>query len=336
MRKGDSIKYLAVIIIVLNATLSVSQIQYQERLPQDIFDVAAPSARVTGAPGDMAYLERNCRAIATDNLRQRIVNTAIQEWSYFGYALYDLTHTRDDNPDYRKRPWTRPRIDYNEAIRVADSIAGYWSSTPESAWILGRQNQYWLDRGAGSRWRDPWSAAFISWIMCESGLGDNRRFRRAIAHHSYIDQAIRARNDNESLSAYVAYDSGELPIEPGDLLCRGMRPNYKSLAARQLQMGVGARTHCDIVVKLDADNNQIMLIGGNVCGWVRLKLLPADINDNGYLEAAPYDSRRIFAHLKLQADSIPNNAFELSPSIQSLSCQEQGSLSRVVDSLNCS
>ena len=111
MRKGDSIKYLAVIIIVLNATLSVSQIQYQERLPQDIFDVAAPSARVTGAPGDMAYLERNCRAIATDNLRQRIVNTAIQEWSYFGYALYDLTHTRDDNPDYRRRPWTRPRID---------------------------------------------------------------------------------------------------------------------------------------------------------------------------------------------------------------------------------
>ena len=102
MRKGDSIKYLAVIIIVFNAAIISAQLQYQERLPQDIFDVAAPSARVTGAPGDMAYLERNCRAIATDNLRQRIVNTAIQEWSYFGYALYDLTHTRDDNPDYRR------------------------------------------------------------------------------------------------------------------------------------------------------------------------------------------------------------------------------------------
>ena len=336
MRTSNSIKCLVLVIIVFNAAIISAQLQYQERLPQNIFDVAAPSTRVSGVPGDMVYLQRDCRTIDSDNLRQRIVNTAIQEWSYFGHALYDLTHTRDDNPEYRRRPWIRPRIDNNEAIRVADSIAGYWSSTPDSAWILERQNQSWDARGAGSRWRDPWSAAFISWVMCESGLGDNRRFRRAIAHHSYIDQAIRARNDNESLSAYVAYDSGELAIQPGDMLCRGMRPNYQSLAARESQMGVGARTHCDIVVKLDSENNQIMLIGGNVRGWVRLKLLPADINDNGYLEAVPYNGRRIFAHLKLQADPIPNNALELSPSIQSLSCQEQGSLSRIVNSSNCS
>ena len=322
--------------ILANASFSIAQLQYQDRLPREVFDVVAPSTRVTGAPGDMAYLERDCRAISTNNLRTRIVNTAVQEWAYFGHAVYDLTHTRDDNPDYQRRPWTRPRIDSGAAIRVADSIAGYWSSTPDSAWILERQNQSWDSRGAGSRWRNPWSAAFISWVMCESGLGDNRRFRRAIAHHSYIDQAIRARDDNESLSAYVAHDTGNLESEPGDMLCRGMRPNYRSLEARRSQMGVGARTHCDIVVKLDADHDRIMVIGGNVRGWVRLKLLPADINAEGLLAPVPYNGRQIFAHLKLQADSIPNNALEQSPSVQSLSCVEQSDLSHIVDSPDCS
>ncbi|NKB32769.1 MAG: DUF2272 domain-containing protein [Pseudomonadales bacterium] len=329
-------KWTLLASIVCNFTFSFAQLQYQERLSQDVFDVAAPSTRVSGTPGSMAYLEQDCRSISTDNLRQRIVNTAIQEWAYFGYTVYDLTHTRDDNPNYSRQRWTRPRIDSNEAVRVADSIAGYWSSTPNSAWIFERQNQSWDSRGAGSRWRNPWSAAFISWVMCESGLGDPRRFRRAIAHHSYIDQAIRARDDNETLAAYVAHDAGEQVIEPGDMLCRGSRPNYQSLEARRSQMGVGARTHCDIVVKLDADKKQIMLIGGNVRGWVRLKLLPAEINEEGLFATVPYNGRQIFAHLKLRADSVPENVLEQSPSVQSLSCDEQVRLSTIVDSPRCS
>lgn len=336
MKFREILNGLFLVGILGNISFSYAQLQYQERLAQQDFDVVAPSSRVTGSPGEMSYVEQDCRVLATDQLRQRIVNTAVQEWAYFGYTVYDLTHTRDDNPNYRRRPWTRPRVDSSEAVRVADSIAGYWSSTPDSAWILERQNQSWETNGAGSRWRNPWSAAFISWVMCESGLGDQRRFRRAIAHHSYIDQAIVARDDNESSSAFVAYDSGEQEIEPGDMLCRGARPNYQSISARRSQLGVGARTHCDIVVKLDADNNQIMVIGGNVRAWVRLKLLPADLNAAGHLEPVPYNGRRIFAHLKLQAESVPTNVLEHAPSVQSLSCTEQGVLAGIVDSPNCS
>jgi hypothetical protein len=335
-------KFSVVVRCLLSTSLLLScgfihaQSQYLDRLSIDVLDVEAPSSRVSGTPGDMAYVERDCRSIPVENLRNRIVNTAIQEWAYFGYSVYDLTHTRDDNPNYLRQRWRRPSIDPAEAMRVADSIAGYWSSTPDSAWILERQNQSWNSRGAGSRWRNPWSAAFISWVMCESGLGDPQKFRRAIAHHSYIDQAITAKEDNESSSAYVAYDTGEQKIEPGDMLCRGSRPNYESLAARREQLGVGARTHCDIVVKLDPDNKGIMLIGGNVRGWVNLKLLPADVNDAGVLEPVAYNGRRIFAHLKLQANSVPNNAFEQSPTLQSLTCEQQSSFARIVNSTDCS
>ena len=269
----------------------------------------------------MVYSERSCRApLPTAEIRSRIVNTAVQEWAYFGYNIQDLTQTRESDPNYRPQRRRRTPIDPMEATRVADSIAGYWSTTPDSAWILERQNQSWESRGIGTRWRNPWSAAFISWVMCESGLGDPGVFRRAIAHHSYIDQAITAREDDSSLAAYVAHDPGELPILPGDLLCRGSRPSYQSIDARRQQMGEGARTHCDIVVKIDSKNRRIMLIGGNVSGWVRLKLLPAEINSGGLLAPAPYNGRRIFAHLKLQATPVNDHALEQSPTVQSLLC----------------
>lgn len=322
--------------IALSSFLSIAQIPFQDRLPQELFDVTPPSTRVVGSPGNMTYVQRDCREISPDNLRQRIVHTAIQEWAYFGYYVYDLTHTRDDNANYQRRPWTRPRIAANEAVRVAASIAGYWSSTPDSAWILERQNQSWNSRGAASRWRNPWSAAFISWVMCESGLGNQQRFRRSIAHHTYIDQAIRAGDVNESLSAYVAHDAGKEAIEPGDMLCRGSRPNYQSLEARRLQMGVGARTHCDIVVKVDQENKQIMVIGGNVRAWVQLKLLPADIDERGLIVTAPYNGRRIFAHLKLLAEPVPSNILELSPSLRLLDCRAKSALARIADFPDCS
>ncbi|MDA1371566.1 MAG: DUF2272 domain-containing protein [Proteobacteria bacterium] len=302
---------------------SKAQLPFSERLPKNLLDVDAPSTRVVGTPGDMIFSARNCRApLPTTEIRSHIVNTAVQEWAYFGYSIQDLTNTRESDPNYL--PQRRPRsvIDPVEVARVADSIAGYWSTTPDSAWILERQNQSWNSRGSSSRWRNPWSAAFISWVMCESGLGDPRVFRRAIAHHSYIDQAITARDDDESLVAYIAHDPGELPIVPGDLLCRGSRPNYQSINARRQQLGEGARTHCDIVVKLDNDNRRIMLIGGNVSGWVRLKLLPAEINTDGLLAPTPYNGRRIFAHLKLQATLASGHTLEQSPTVQSILCNK--------------
>lgn len=286
------------------------------RLSTAVLDVVSPATRVSGAPGVMQIVERSCRNGMPDDLRRRIVNTAVQEWAFFGFQVQDQRNTSPRGNDRRRRFGP---LDPAEVSRVADSVGGYWSAAPGSDWIMQRQNEAWNERGLASRWRDPWSAAFISWVMCESGLGDNDNFQRAIAHHTYIDQAILARDNKAPDAAYVAYDPGETPIVPGDLLCSGMRPVYRSLDQRRAQLGEGARTHCDIVVEVNDTASQILTIGGNVRSSVRLKIFPAAVGERPHLAPLP-TSRYIFAHLKLKSDAIEADALRHSPTLQAIAC----------------
>ena len=100
------------------------------------------------------------------------------------------------------------------------------------------------------------------------------------------------------------------------------------VAERRQDLGEGTRSHCDVVVKLDADNERILAIGGNVRSSVRLKFLPARLESNGpanVFASIGRGSRAVFAHLKLQAQSIGDDAFETSPTIKALSA-DPGSL----------
>ncbi|HEY0960900.1 MAG TPA: DUF2272 domain-containing protein [Pseudomonadales bacterium] len=292
------------------------------RLPASVLSVTPPSARVTGTPGSMQIVERSCRNAELDaGLRHRIVATAAQEWAFFGFQVDDQRGTAPipGAPPNNNRRRFGP-LNAAEVARVADSVGGYWSAAPGSDWILARQNEAWNGpQGLASRYRDPWSAAFISWVMCESGLGDSERFQRAIAHHSYIDQAITARDSNSSSTAYIAYDPGEQQVDPGDMLCSGLRPMYRNLQQRRAQLGTGARTHCDIVVQVDEQAGQILTIGGNVRSSVRLKIFPAGKDDGRELAPLP-TARTIFAHLKLRAEPIDARALEQTPTLRSLGC----------------
>jgi hypothetical protein len=271
----------------------------------------------------MRIVERACNSAPLDaELRRRIVATAAQEWAFFGFQVDDQRGTAPQ-PGQSTQNNNRRRfgpLNPAEVARVADSVGGYWAAAPGSDWILARQNDAWnSSQGLASRYRDPWSAAFISWVMCESGLGDEQRFERAIAHHSYIDQAIRARDGTVSDTAYVAYEPGEQPINPGDMLCSGLRPMYRSLDERRAQLGVGARTHCDVVVQVDEGAGTILTIGGNVRSSVRLKIFPAGIRAGEEFAPEP-TARTIFAHLALRTETIEADALEHTPSLQSLTC----------------
>ena len=303
------------------ATGGLAQQTSFARLPGDVLDVAPPSTRVSGAPGRMTIGETSCRSVSMADLRRRIVDVAVQEWGFFGFTVVDQTIVVPDD-DGRPRPRRRwPRLSAEVSGRVAGSIAGYWAATPEGGWILDAQNEAWTGpSGIAARWRYPWSAAFVSWVMCEGGLGDEAQFKRAVAHHVYIDQAIRA-GTVDGRPAFTAYDVGMEPIAPGDLICSARRPAYRSIAERRGQMGTGARTHCDIVVKLDEPRNRILAIGGNVRGSVSLKLLPAVREPGGHLQPVP-GARRMFAHLKLRADPIDANALDRSPTMRALVCGE--------------
>jgi hypothetical protein len=158
--------------------------------------------------------------------------------------------------------------------------------------------------------------------MCEAGLGTVAQFQRAVAHHAYIDQAIRARDGRAPQAAYVAYDLGETAITPGDLLCSSRRPAYRTIADRRRQAGIGARSHCDIVVKVDHARERILAIGGNVRGAVSLKLLHTQRGASAPLQLLDMeeDARPIFAHLKLRAEPIGANALETTPTIAAFGC----------------
>lgn len=291
-------------------------------MPAARLDVTPPSGRVSGAPGSMVIRRTTCGDLPIDDVRRRIVDIAVQEWGFFGFTVVDQTRI-DASWRSTRRSWRRWRPSPAESTRVADSIAGYWAVTPQGSWILNAQNGIWNGpAGVAARWRYPWSAAFVSWVMCEAGLGDASRFKRAVAHHTYIDQAIRARASDETPAGLAAYDIGAMPIAPGDLLCSARRPAYRSIAERRRQMGAGARTHCDIVVKLDPTRDRILAIGGNVRGRVSLKLLPAAREPGKHLRPVG-GARPLFAHLKLRAAPIGADAFERTPTMRALGCADE-------------
>ena len=322
-------KMFLLALAVALATVPVGSAQQAsfDRLPADQLDVVSPSARVGGTLGRLTIRETSCRSLSSERLRRRIVDVAAQEWGFFGFTVVD--QTRFEPPDRNaptagtarrgRRRWSR--MSAADTARVANSIAGYWTVTPEGSWIIDRQNQRWSGSGSGARWRTPWSAAFVSWVMCESGLDESAEFRRAVAHHTYIDQAIRARDAGGSQAAFTAYEIGETTISPGDLLCSARRPAYRTLAERRRQMGEGARTHCDVVVQLDDVRLLILTIGGNVRGTVGLKLMPT-VREPGVGLRPAGGARRIFAHLKLGAEPIEPDALDRSPTMQALGCAD--------------
>ena len=160
--------------------------------------------------------------------------------------------------------------------------------------------------------------------MCEAGLGDMTQFRRDIAHWTYVDQAIEARDGSAPEAAYVAHDAGEVAVRPGDLLCNARgRATYRLLADRRRDQGEQAPLHCDIVVRVDTEARTMAVIGGNVLNGVSLTIVPLVETDAGLLrpigpEDAP-GARAYFAHLSLRADPVEDLALESSPTIRALS-----------------
>jgi hypothetical protein len=331
---------LAALIFALNAVADIAVAQDAlPRLPRAAFDVIAPSERVQGARGDMAVYQTLCRNAPTSWARRRVVDVAVQEWAFFGMQTIDATKIEDRIlppglvPDAINPKMPAPRIERqfarlgtSESNDELDStIAGYWSSTPDGPRILAQQNNAWSAPGGNTvGWVQPWSAAFISWVMCEAGLGEMAQFQRSIAHRNYIDQAIRARDGMDAEAAYVAYDAGEAPIEPGDLLCNARASaEYRMRADRRRDTGRFAPTHCDIVVKIDERAGRILVIGGNVVESVSLTILPLLRDGDAYPK--PVDdsiidgARTVFAHLKLRADRVEPNALDNSPTVRALS-----------------
>ncbi|MBO9715992.1 MAG: DUF2272 domain-containing protein [Pseudoxanthomonas sp.] len=141
---------------------------------------------------------------------------------------------------------------------------------------------------------NPWSAAFVSWVMMRAPLPE---FFRSPRHMDYIARAWR----NPELSPYLYMDPFTGRPVPGDLLCF-LRADDQGRGTAGLRAGLSgngplpAYSHCDIVVAANVGGDRTLyLVGGNVLNTVMMRKLPLDASGRllpGPLQAAAEDALR--------------------------------------------
>lgn len=203
--------------------------------------------------------------------RQRIIKTALQEWEFFGHQTVRLDGKEESLPHVGK--W--------------EDDGDPWSS---------RVNWYWSAVGKpgldGFDCKEPWSAAFISWVMRQAGLSASQ-FPPADAHWNYIryftDPAAYAD------AAFVSHRINEYAPKPGDLIC-ATRGNNGFIPIYDMPTGAvlsgHSKLHCDIVV--EKSGNTLASIGGNVRNSVSKTVIT--LKPDGLLE--PTERRPWFVVLE--------------------------------------
>jgi len=207
--------------------------------PRQTFSRFSPLARgevtfrqaANGAqyPAYRAHRTQTCAPAPQSDLRQLLVDLAVQEWARFGYPLSqranadELRHVFPELPRPNERPYTE-----RDPIML-QAVGGYWAALTgvrsgrvanTGRYEIRNANAHWRraarEHRANPGWSTPWSAAFISWLTCEAGA---EHFRRSWAHRDYVDAAI-ASSDGGRAHPYRAFDTDRVP-QIGDLLCSG-------------------------------------------------------------------------------------------------------------------
>ena len=140
----------------------------------------------------------------------------------------------------------------------------------------------------------PWSAAFVSYVIRQSGVAENA-FQFSNAHRAYIYDAFAASAAEASHAAQEAQEANDrlyraCPLNAtrpraGDLICQLREPalaDASDLAVREriraeLASGTDVRsvrrTHCEVVAHIDVPARKMYTIGGNVSQSVTARQL---------------------------------------------------------------
>lgn len=184
-------------------------------------------------------------AVDPQLVRGNILKLAAAEWNAFG----GQTIYHDGG---------RERIDpvgvWEDERRGSPRIAAYWRAVGED----------W----SGKDCDKPWSAAFISWLMLESGVAEGQ-FSPSGLHADYL-RAI-ARHQDEPGARFALRDVTAFSPRPGDLICA---PRAGARIAAFDAIPDGTPMHCDLVVAV-ADGT-LESIGGNVRNSVSKTLRKLD------------------------------------------------------------
>jgi hypothetical protein len=194
-------------------------------------------------------------------LRQAIIARATREWEYFRRQTVVMKGQKESIPN-----------------------VGAWED--DDAKYSARVNSYWRAVGQpgidGMDCQEPWSAAFMSWVMSNAGVPESQ-FPRTIAHWVYMASMIE--DAHYPGRYFVPRRISDYSPEPGDLICASRNrsrplPSTSDVSAAALQ---GEPTHCDLVVR--KSGRTLEAIGGNVRNSVSKVTL--ELDRNGRLQAVP-------------------------------------------------
>jgi len=167
----------------------------------------------------------------------------------------------------------------NGPAAVARREARWWEGLVETdPVVLPKLEEYWaaaLQPFPGLD--EPWSAAFVSWAVEQS---DQSGALTASGAHIFYTRAAYWNRGKPGL--YGAYDPGELPLRPGDIIVRG-RAGRDLTWSDIAQGGDYIPTHGDIVTEVSPD--RALIVGGNVGNAVKEREI--ELWD-GYAPSPPY------------------------------------------------
>jgi hypothetical protein len=215
--------------------------------------------------------------------QDRVAENAVQQWKDFHNppivvkSKADTEVRSDRTPEkpleydkcetintYWRAVATPPKGDFCKLPRIADEKRGGWDNY-------------------------PWSAAFVSYIMKESGA--KNQFKYSTSHSTYIIDAVKNR-DNANAS-FRGYPIDWIKPTVGDLIC-APRSVDKNLRYSQIVAQKSFKSHCDIVVA--KNGNQLEVIGGNVGDSVAKTIVSLD--SDGHIKVTDKDFRPWFVIIK--------------------------------------
>jgi hypothetical protein len=214
---------------------------------------AVPSAEPVALAEKPAVREPTLSAI-----KRRILSLANSEWEFFGSQ----------------------RVIYDGGQESIPHV-GYWEDEDESH--IQRVSRYWQAVNkpglSGLNCSQPWSAAFVSWVMETAGVPESQ-FPPASAHWVYLSQIIR--KSDGMYSSFVPHSIKEYSPRPGDLICASRERYGLPSVTRPLDtyMLEDTKLHCDIVV--ERNGGSVDAIGGNVRNSVSRSTVA--LNKDGLLQ----------------------------------------------------
>lgn len=175
---------------------------------------------------------------------------------------------------------------------VTSRLQGYWSATGRNVTVAQCQDPNWQSQ-------NPWSAAFISWVMSQAGAENS--FNYSALHMTYVYAAKQNTvNKNQDNPFWLCSVNNALP-EPGDLICR----NRGSSNFTYENVQASGASHCDIVVEVDYNNSRMFVTGGNKNPHGNTGTVDKEeirLTGNGLVDLNYGSQNKIFAVLKLRTD----------------------------------